>query len=59
MITSGIPVWIRKMEQQNESVSRSFQLDKPYYSYDYKKVHFLIMASQSPYNAGTEPALIL
>ncbi|TLX86208.1 MAG: hypothetical protein E6L04_03895, partial [Thaumarchaeota archaeon] len=33
---------------------KSFQLDKPYYSYDYKKVHFLIMASQSPYNAGTE-----
>jgi hypothetical protein len=32
----------------------SFQLNKPYYSYDYKKVHFLIMASQSPYTVGTE-----
>jgi DNA-binding cell septation regulator SpoVG len=32
----------------------SFQLDKPYYSYDYKKVHFLIMASQSDYNVGTD-----
>jgi hypothetical protein len=33
---------------------KSFQLDKPYYSYDYKKVHFLIMASQTPYNEGSE-----
>jgi len=32
----------------------SFQLNKPYYSYDYKKVHFLIMASQSPYTVGSE-----
>ncbi|MDW0146687.1 MAG: metallophosphoesterase [Nitrososphaeraceae archaeon] len=32
----------------------SFQLDKPYYSYDYKKVHFLIMASQSDYNEGSD-----
>ena len=32
----------------------SFQLDKPYYSYDYKKVHFLIMASQSNYNEGSD-----
>jgi Calcineurin-like phosphoesterase. len=32
----------------------SFQLNKPYYSYDYKKVHFLIMASQSDYNEGSD-----
>jgi hypothetical protein len=32
----------------------SFQLDKPYYSYDYKKVHFLIMASQSDYKEGSD-----
>ena len=32
----------------------SFQLEKPYYSYDYKKVHFLIMASQSDYNEGSD-----
>ena len=28
---------------------KSFELDKPYYSFDYGKVHFLVMASESPY----------
>jgi hypothetical protein len=31
----------------------SFELDKPYYSYDYKKVHFLIMASESDFKEGS------
>ena len=32
---------------------KSFELDKPYYSYDYRNVHFLIMASLSDYGDGS------
>lgn len=32
---------------------KSFELDKPYYSFDYGKVHFLVMASESPYANGS------
>ena len=33
---------------------KSFELNKPYYSYDYKHVHFLVMASLSDYEEGSE-----
>lgn len=33
---------------------RSFELDKPYYSFDYRKVHFLVMASELPYVKDSE-----
>ena len=33
---------------------KSFELDKPYYSFDYGKVHFLVMASESPYGNGSD-----
>ncbi len=32
----------------------SFELDKPYYSYDYNKVHFLVMATLSDFKEGSE-----
>jgi calcineurin-like phosphoesterase family protein len=32
---------------------KSFELDKPYYSFDYGKVHFLVMASESPFENGS------
>ena len=34
--------------------AKSFELNKPYYSYDYKHVHFLVMASLSDYKEGSE-----
>ncbi len=33
---------------------KSFELDKPYYSFDYGKVHFLVMASESPFGNGSD-----
>jgi Calcineurin-like phosphoesterase len=33
---------------------KSFELDKPYYSYDYKQVHFLVMATLSDFKEGSE-----
>jgi hypothetical protein len=33
---------------------KSFELDKPYYSYDYKQVHFLVMATLSDLKEGSE-----
>ena len=33
---------------------KSFELNKPYYSYDYKHVHFLVMASLSDFKEGSE-----
>jgi len=33
---------------------KTFELNKPYYSYDYKHVHFLVMASLSDYKEGSE-----
>ncbi|MDW0152752.1 MAG: purple acid phosphatase [Nitrososphaeraceae archaeon] len=33
---------------------KSFELDKPYYSFDYGKVHFLVMASESPFANGSD-----
>ncbi|HKQ20424.1 MAG TPA: hypothetical protein VJS91_00165 [Nitrososphaeraceae archaeon] len=32
----------------------SFALDKPFYSYDYNKVHFLVMSAKSVYYKGSE-----
>ena len=32
----------------------SFALEKPFYSYDYNKVHFLVMSAKSVYNKGSE-----
>jgi Calcineurin-like phosphoesterase len=32
----------------------SFEFDKPYYSFDYRKVHFLVMASEFPFDKGSE-----
>ena len=32
---------------------KSFGLDKPYYSFDYGKVHFIVMASESDYQKGS------
>jgi Calcineurin-like phosphoesterase len=33
---------------------RSFEMDKPYHSFDYRKVHFLVMASEFPFHKGSE-----
>ena len=33
---------------------KSFQLDKPYDSFDYGKVHFIVMASESKFEKGSE-----
>lgn len=32
----------------------SFAMDKPFYSYDYNKVHFLVMSAKSVYSKGSE-----
>jgi len=32
---------------------KSFELDKPYYSFDYGKVHFIVMASESSFQQGS------
>jgi hypothetical protein len=32
---------------------KSFELDKPYYSFDYGKVHFIAMASESSFQQGS------
>lgn len=32
----------------------SFAMDKPFYSYDYNKVHFLVMSAKSVYYKGSE-----
>jgi hypothetical protein len=32
----------------------SFGLEKPFYSYEYNKVHFLVMSAKSVYNEGSE-----
>ena len=33
---------------------RSFEMDKPYHSFEYRKVHFLVMASEFPFHKGSE-----
>ena len=33
---------------------KGFEIDKHYYSYDYNKVHFLVMASESKFQNGSE-----
>lgn len=33
---------------------RSFEMDKPYHSFDYRKVHFLVLASEFPFHQGSE-----
>jgi predicted phosphodiesterase len=33
---------------------KSFGLERPFYSYDYNKVHFLVMAAHSHYKKGSE-----
>ena len=33
---------------------KSFELNKPYYSFDYGKVHFIVMASESKFEKGSE-----
>jgi 3',5'-cyclic AMP phosphodiesterase CpdA len=53
MVTLGYHDTQEGVAKMNQYL-KSFQLDKPYYSYNYKKVHFLIMASQSPYTEGSE-----
>ena len=32
---------------------KSFELDKPYYSFDYGQVHFIVMASESSFQEGS------
>ncbi|MDW0165639.1 MAG: metallophosphoesterase [Nitrososphaeraceae archaeon] len=45
---------IKDGEAKMNQYVKSFELDKPYYSYDYKHVHFLVMASLSDYKQGSE-----
>jgi Calcineurin-like phosphoesterase len=33
---------------------RTFEMDKPYHSFDYRKVHFLVLASEFPFDKGSE-----
>src|SRR5688572_16450643 len=33
---------------------RSFEMNRPYHSFDYRKVHFLVMASEFPFHKGSE-----
>lgn len=32
----------------------SFEINKPYYSFDYRKTHFIVMASESQYQIGSD-----
>ena len=34
---------------------KEFGLDKPYYSFDYNNIHFLMMDSESSYLPGSDP----
>ena len=53
MITLGYHD-IKDGESKMNQYVKSFDLNKPYYSYDYKHVHFLVMASLSDYKEGSE-----
>ena len=53
MITLGYHD-IKDGESKMNQYVKGFELDKPYYSYDYKHVHFLVMASLSDYKQGSE-----
>ena len=53
MITLGYHD-IKDGESKMNQYVKGFELDKPYYSYDYKHVHFLVMASLSDYKEGSE-----
>jgi hypothetical protein len=33
---------------------KSFEMNKPYYSFDYRKAHFIVMASESPFQNGSD-----
>ena len=34
-------------QEKMDQYFKSFDLNKPYYSFDYRKVHFIVMASES------------
>ena len=53
MVTLGFHDTQDGAAKMNQYIN-SFQLNKPYYSYDYKKVHFLIIASLSDYKEGSD-----
>ena len=53
MITLGHHDMKDGQAKMNQYVN-SFELDKPYYSYDYKQVHFLVMATLSDFKEGSE-----
>jgi hypothetical protein len=53
MITLGYHDTKDGAAKMNQYV-KNFELSKPYYSYDYKHVHFLIMASFSDYKEGSD-----
>ena len=38
-----------------EQHMKKFGLDKPYYSFDYNNIHFLMMDSESSYLPGADP----
>ena len=40
-------------EAKTDQYFKSFELDKPYYSFDYGKVHFIVMASESSFQQGS------
>jgi predicted phosphodiesterase len=37
---------------------KAFGLDKPYYSFDYNNIHFLMMDSESSYLPGSDPTFV-
>ena len=41
-------------DEKMDQYTKSFKLEKEYYSYDYKQVHFVIMAALSDYEQGSE-----
>ena len=41
-------------EAKLDQYIKGFEIDKHYYSYDYNKVHFLVMASESKFQNGSE-----
>jgi hypothetical protein len=53
MITLGYHDIKDGASKMNQYV-KTFELNNPYYSYDYKHVHFLVMASLSDYKEGSE-----
>lgn len=52
MITLGFHD-VKDGQAKMDQYFKSFELDKPYYSFDYGKVHFIVIASESSFQQGS------